>query len=347
MGAIWFSSLVISLMSIDWSGNQPQPIAANGWSPLIDAKSQDDWDIRVGEALGEKIFIQAGNSNEAPPTWGAAELIATENSTVIQYVKDYAHHNYPGGSVSSLMEHSSVSSNLAIFEADIQAATNVSRPYVLGETNSGTFLSSICRIFFADSYLVAGGGAADVSPTFGAALWTMDYALRATSINITRIYFHHGTIGACSYCFWGRYDMGAPYYGAYIATAALAQGAYISTLDTGDTNYAVYVIYGQDGKPLRALLYNSDYYAGDGTRGNETFALNNLRSSITNVKAKRLTAESALSRVDRGQNPTFGGQVFDNVTCKIDGTETYETTPVTGGSAQFTLAASEALLVYF
>ena len=53
---------------------------------------------------------------------------------------------------------------------------------------------------------VSGGGAATVSPTFGAALWTMDYVLRAATSNIKRSYFHHGTIGLCYYCWWGRYD---------------------------------------------------------------------------------------------------------------------------------------------
>ena len=52
--------------------------------------------------------------------------------------------------------------------------------------------------------IVSGGGAAGVSPTFGAALWTMDYVLRAVYTGISRIYFHHGTVGNCQYCFWGR-----------------------------------------------------------------------------------------------------------------------------------------------
>ena len=138
--------------------------------------------------------------------------------------------------------------------------------------------------------------------------------------------------------------MGAPYYGAYAATAAMAGGSYISALDAGTTNYAVYIIYDASKKPLRALLYNSDYYAGTGTRGTESFVLTGLSAST--VKAKRLTAASALSRVDQGSNPTFGGQEFANVTCAIGGTETFESSTVTGGQATFSVAASEALLVY-
>ena len=138
--------------------------------------------------------------------------------------------------------------------------------------------------------------------------------------------------------------MGSPYYGAYAATAAMAGGSYISALDAGTTNYAVYIIYDSAKKPLRALLYNSDYYNGTGTRSMESFELTGL--TATTVKAKRLTAASALSRVDQGSNPTFGGQMFANVTCAIDGTETYESTTVSGGQATFSVKASEALLVY-
>lgn len=95
---------------LDWSG--VQPIAAGGWSPALDAASQNHWDITVGNAIGKKNIIQAGNSNSLPPTWGAEELIASGNATVREYVKTYAHHNYPGGSVTGLMSHSSISSNV-------------------------------------------------------------------------------------------------------------------------------------------------------------------------------------------------------------------------------------------
>ena len=137
--------------------------------------------------------------------------------------------------------------------------------------------------------------------------------------------------------------MGAPYYGAYAATAAMAGGSYISALDAGTTAYAVYIIYDSAGNPLKALLYNSDYYTS-GTRSSENFTLSGL--TLSTIKAKRLTAASATSRVDQGSNPTFGGQTFANSTCVIGGTETYETTTVVSGAATFTVQATEALLLY-
>lgn len=241
------------------------------------------------------------------------------------YVHNYAHHNYPGGTVTSLMSHANIAKNIAVFKADIAAAATTGKEYVLGETNS-----------------VSGGGAASISPLFGASLWTMDYVLRASLAGIKRTYFHHGTIGKCYYCFWGRYSMGSPYYGAYAATAAMAGGKYMSALDSGSSNYAAYVIFDAGKKPMRVLLYNSDFYS-NGTRGSETFTLSGLGDS---VKAKRLTATNANSRVDEGGNPTFGGRTFANETCKIGGSETFEKVEVTDGSASFKVAASEALLVY-
>ncbi|KAJ4424403.1 hypothetical protein N0V82_000924 [Gnomoniopsis sp. IMI 355080] len=315
-------------------GNEPEYWASAGqpitsgitWNPAADAASQNNWDIQVGSALGKTNIIQAGNSNSAPPTWGAQELIATENATVKQYVATYAHHNYPGGTVQSLMSHSGIVSNLNQFDSDIAAATGVGKPYVLGETNS-----------------VSGGGAATVSPTFGAALWTMDYSVRAAFNNITRTYYHQGTIGNCQYCFWGRYDMGAPYYGATAAVAFLSNGAHLTALDDGSTNYGGYTTFDSSGQPLRALLYNSDYFNGTGTRSSTSFVLTGLTAS--SVRAKRLTAASALSRQDQGGNPSWGGQYYTNATCVVGGTEVYETATVSGGQATFSLYASEALVV--
>jgi len=183
-----------------------------------------------------------------------------------------------------------------------------------------------------------------VSPTFGAALWTLDYSIRAAYSNVSRTYFHHGTVGNCQYCFWGRYSMGAPYYGATAAVAFLAGASHLTALDNGSTNYAGYASFDDAGELMRVLLYNSDFFNGSGTRASQSFILTGLRR--TSVKAKRLTAASAMSRQDQGGNPSFGGQQFANGTCVISGVETFETTSVSSGQATFAVQASEALLVY-
>lgn len=121
----------------DWV-KDGQPITSGvDWTPATDAASQNDWNIRVGNAVGKTNIVQAGNWNEAPPKWGAAQLIATENATVKICVRHYAHHNYPGGSIQSLMSHSAISKNIHTFDADIAAARAIGKQYVFGETNSG------------------------------------------------------------------------------------------------------------------------------------------------------------------------------------------------------------------
>ena len=195
---------------------------------------------------------------------------------------------------------------------------------------------------------VSGGGAAPVSPTFGAALWTLDYTLQLASRNVSRTYFHHGTVGNCQYCFFGRHSMGAPYFGALAATALMAGGAHVAALDAGTSSYAAYAVFDASGRPLRALLYNSDYFAGTGSRSSQPFVLTGLvmPAGVTSVRAKRLTAASAGARVDQGTSPSFGGQTFQDGTCVVQWSETFELTEVVGGQATFTLRATEALLVY-
>lgn len=136
--------------------------------------------------------------------------------------------------------------------------------------------------------------------------------------------------------------MGAPYYGAYFATMALAGADLIAPLDDQTAAYAAYAIY-SSGSPVKVLLYNSDYYT-TGTRTSQTFVLSGLSGST--VTAKRLTAPYATSRVDQGGNPTVAGQTFANGTCVIQGTQTVETATVSSAKATFTVSASEALLVY-
>ena len=73
------------------------------------------------------------------------------------------------------MTKSSIRSNLTVFNTDIAAVHAQGLDYILGETNSYS-----CH------------GAPGVSNTAGAALWALDYALFASQIGISRVYFHHG-----------------------------------------------------------------------------------------------------------------------------------------------------------
>jgi hypothetical protein len=135
--------------------------------------------------------------------------------------------------------------------------------------------------------------------------------------------------------------MGAPYYGAYTAALALNGASKIVQLDTGTTNYAVYAIY-SGSTPIRALLYNSDYYTG-GARSSVRFTLKGI--SASSVTARRLAGTSATARVDQGGVVTIAGQHFANGTCVMEGIQSLETTTVIDKAATFTVAASEALLI--
>ncbi|KAL1841906.1 hypothetical protein VTJ49DRAFT_6428 [Mycothermus thermophilus] len=328
---------VKNLLAIEL-GNEPeyypkdgQPLGRGIWNAATDAASQLDWAVRVGRAVGRTNLIQAGNRLQSPPGWGAAQIAQQEDANSRQYVRHYAHHNYPGGNVQQLQQHSRIVSNVRnMFAVDSQTVRRVTgKEYVIGETNS-----------------VSGGGAANVSPTYGAALWTMDYILSLTSLNISRVYFHHGTVGNCQYCFWGRYSMGAPYWGATAAVATLAGARTVAALDNGSGMHAAYATFDVEGHPLRVLLYNSNYYTG-GMRTSERFTLTGLGSlSGTTVRAKRLTANSSGSRADRGADITFGGQYWTNGTCVLGGTERFETARVENGQVSFDVRAAEALLVY-
>ncbi|KAJ5157928.1 Beta-glucuronidase [Penicillium canariense] len=197
-----------------------------------DAAPQDDWDIRVGKALSSTIIIQAGNSMRDRLH---GELL---NSSRLRMLK---------------LGHMCMTTHI------INIREKLSQQGLKG-------------VFLWGYQFRRWGGADTVSPTFGAGLWNLDYGLKVAVTNMKRTYFYHGTLGACYYCWWGRYTIASPYYGAYVATAAIAGGSYIAALDDGSTNHATYVIYDSTKKPLRAVLINSDYYE-TGTGGSQALFL--------------------------------------------------------------------------
>ncbi|CAK3924095.1 glycoside hydrolase family 79 [Lecanosticta acicola] len=315
-------------------GNEPtfysasSPINTDGgsYTPANDFASQTSWQKSVGSALSKTDIISAG-VYFGTTGFNIQGLTALEGDSN-QYVKDYCSHNYAQGpstaDLPQLMNHSAIAKQITPFKAEIAAANAKGKPHIMGETNSAT----------------QGGGG--ISRMYGSGLWVMDYSLQLLHLGTQSIYFHQGTIGNCPYCWWGRYSIGAPYYGAYFATLALAGADQIAPLDTFSTTYGAWAIY-SGGKITKVLLYNSDYYAS-GTRSTQTFTLSGL--SGASVRATRLTAPFSTSQQDQGQNPTVGGQTFQNGTCEIQGTAVQETGTVKEGQVTFTLAASEALLVY-
>ncbi|KAK4172980.1 family 79 putative glycoside hydrolase [Triangularia setosa] len=315
-------------------GNEPNfythsdPIAGGTWNAARDRSSQIEWQRALASNLSTSNIISAGvffgtdNFNNTN--------LAREEGNAMTTVKNFNSHNYPQWAgtynLTRLMSHSAIATQISPFKTEAMAAKASGKEYIIGETNSAT----------------QGGGG--ISPTFGAALWIVDYVAQSLLLGVKSIYFHQGTIGNCQYCWWGRYSMGNPYYGAYFITAALSEAERIAPLDNFSNNFGGYAIY-KGNKPVRVLLINSNYYES-GTRSRESFTLTGLPSSITSVRSRRLTGDSATSRSDRSSPATFGGQTFQDGTCVKQGTEKIEEASVRAGSVTLTLAASEALLVY-
>ncbi|KIK65736.1 glycoside hydrolase family 79 protein [Collybiopsis luxurians FD-317 M1] len=318
-------------------GNEPDLYASNspivpstGWNQNADAASEKSWFTALAPSLGN-IFQAA-----VYISWRTAPTIPLLG-TSISNVRSVSEHSYPqsacnGASTNlqTLMSHSSIVSYTAGFKADAASAHAAGVRYFLGETNSAT----------------CGGGG--ISPTFGAALWIVDYVLQGALNGAERLYFHQGTIGNCQYCWWGRFTTGAPFYGAYFVSQFLGtDGAKLEMLDNGTGAVASYVLFNSAGTPVRLLVYNSNYFDGTGTRSSTSvsFTGGGIPSSGTKT-ALRLTGPNATSRVDEGGIVTIGAQVTFDGNCNAVGTPIRENVAVTGGTLTISVQASEALIVF-
>ncbi|KAI0356333.1 hypothetical protein OH77DRAFT_1423976 [Trametes cingulata] len=318
-------------------GNEPDlyssssPIAAGkGWSESIDIASEAKWFTAMAPTLGN-IFQGA-----VYLSWNTQTLVTSIGSAALKTIKTISRHSYPqsacGGAstnLPSLMSHSGIVSYVSQYKAEATAAHNAGKKFFLGETNSAT----------------CGGGG--ISPTFGAGLWIIDYVLQSALIGVDRLYFHHGTIGNCAYCWWGQNAVFSPYYGAVFVSEFLGtDGAKIAMLDNGSTAVAVYAVYSSSNTPLRLLVLNSNYFDGTGTRSSTSVTFTGLSTSSGTKQAKRLTAPNATSRVDQGAPVTIGGGGTFGSNCIRAGTEHTESVPVSGNSLTVSVQASEALIVF-
>ncbi|KAK7060146.1 hypothetical protein VNI00_000910 [Paramarasmius palmivorus] len=316
-------------------GNEPDlysassPIAGGTWNANADAASERSWFTSLAPSLGN--IFQGG----VYLSWSISGLVSQLGNAMAN-VKSFSGHSYPqsacGGAstnLQSLMGHAGIVSYTRKYSTDASAVHNAGKRYFLGETNSAT----------------CGGGG--ISPTFGAALWIVDYVLQGALNGVERLYFHQGTIGNCQYCWWGRFTTGAPFYGTYFLNTFLGtDGSKLSMLDDGSGAIASYVIYNSSGRPVRLLVYNSDYYTGSGTRSSASVSFTGGGLSSSGSKTvTRLTAPNATSRVDQGAAVTIGsGLTFDG-NCNAVGQITKENLSYTGSTLSVTVKASEAVIV--
>ncbi|KAI0633644.1 hypothetical protein C8Q77DRAFT_1057947 [Trametes polyzona] len=316
-------------------GNEPDLYSASstiaqgkGWSESIDIASEAKWFTAMAPTLGN-IFQGA-----VYLSWNTQQLVSSIGSAALNTIKTISRHSYPqsacGGSstnLPNLMNHAGIVSYVNQYKAEATAAHNAGKRFFLGETNSAT----------------CGGGG--ISPTFGAAIWIIDYVLQSALIGVDRLYFHHGTIGNCAYCWWGQNAVYSPYYGAIFVSEFLgADGAKVASLgNDNNQGIAVYAVYSAAGAPLRVLVLNTNYFDGNGSRPSTQVNFSGLARSGT-IQAKRLTAPSATSRTDQGAAVTIGGSSFAS-DCTRTGTERTESVAVNQGSFSISVRAPEALIM--
>ncbi|KAF7327078.1 Glyco-hydro-79C domain-containing protein [Mycena kentingensis (nom. inval.)] len=165
------------------------------------------------------------------------------------------------------------------------------------------------------------GGLAGVSDTFGAALWTLDYALQMAHANFSGAFFHTGGVHVFYNPFtapptaesgFRGWSVGPMYYAALAMAEAIGKSGATQVLDlTGSIAGVsaltpVYGIY-ENGAPVRVAAFN---YADDPTGATDaTFAISVSEGGTpASVRIKRLSAQS-VSQKGRytWANQTLGG----------------------------------------
>lgn len=165
-----------------------------------------------------------------------------------------------------------------------------------------------------------GHGRDNASNVFGAALWAADYSMYCATLNISRVYYHHGTV--FRYSAWQPIDINSTslhhveplYYGYLFAAAAFAGGNKQVTMLLNETHVAAYAIYDRSSSGHGAtkstlesvvIVNLNRYEPEDGERADLSWK---LPSAIKSATVKRLTAPAADSKT----GITFAGQWVDN-----------------------------------
>lgn len=156
-------------------------------------------------------------------------------------------------------------------------------PYVIGETNS-----------------IACQGLAGVSDVFGAAVWSVDYALYAASLNVSALYWHMGT--GYRYAPWQATQNGTTtpgprplYYGNWLVATALGEGNTQVVPIVNTTSLAGYAVYAtkRQRSTLRSIvLVNQEIFNSSTSAASE-------RSSVAFQLPAELCGKNAKASVQR------------------------------------------------
>ncbi|KAJ7746112.1 glycoside hydrolase family 79 protein [Mycena maculata] len=267
------------------------------------------------------------------------------------FIETISQHHYSGsfcaGSESllqDLMTKATIRSNLSSFTPDIEAVHAQGLNYVFGETNSYS-----CH------------GAPGVSNTAGAALWTLDYALYASQIGATQVYFHEG-IGY-------KYNLIQPltltrsildgstltqpqaphiqpqYYAAIIIAEAIGDSGdtQVAELSISDTRLSGYAFY-ESGSLQRAIFINSLAYLTTTTTARPSTHVNLSFSGSGNAPTSFSVKRLIINHADDVSNLTWGGQTYETSDARVSGSLTTESGTVAGG---IDIPATQAVMLSF
>ncbi|KAH6689036.1 hypothetical protein F5X68DRAFT_230697 [Plectosphaerella plurivora] len=326
-------------------GNEPDlylkfwnhPVATAPWNETQEGADAADWAEDFTKVWQEPLPILAAGGYAIPfpiePNWpNLPHLIEVSyNQSVKAATKVYNGHIYAFSNASENelnleMRHTRTVEDLNLLP--VAEALADGKPYVIGETG-----------FHGLDY--------EMDAMFGGAVQIVDKTLRALSMGINRLYYHQGTINQAFFNWWLDDQVNTPFYGGYMAALATVGGDHIIASDNGTDLYAQYIVY-KDGKPIKVILINTDFFSGEGERPTTEFTLTELPAC--KVKAIRMTAPSSNTMTTRDQadmsvEPSIGGQYFANSDCSIQGEQEVEVLAVKRGQLKVQVAASEVVII--
>ncbi|KZO93539.1 glycoside hydrolase family 79 protein [Calocera viscosa TUFC12733] len=348
-------------------GNEPDQYSSeqrdtSTWDAATYTTQWVNWTSSIQQSLGIDAprFVALGAAED--PTSSA--LITTvdvvaDGITAGNTVKAFSQHMYQYSTcdpvrdalatLPNLINHANITAYVDEWKPQIAAATSVGVPFIVGEFNS-----------------VSCSGKADVTDTFGQALWIADTMLYGASVNISKMFLHQGAVlvfqsaSQANTPGFSHYDTWLPVYtstaaaGAspsYVAFLLLAEAIGASSksriapltppgdLEASLGAYAIWDDALNTTAPSRLVLLNMDIFnlTSPSPRPAVTVDLTPLVGSKS-VTLKRMTAPG-LDEKD-ATAVTWAGQQFANGTAV--GQESVET--VAAGNVS--VSASEGVLVF-
>ncbi|KAK7050346.1 glycoside hydrolase family 79 protein [Favolaschia claudopus] len=344
-------------------GNEPDLYKLKGLRPSSYSVSQytSEWITlatnmsRTANLAGSDTRIWAGSFAESshsstdfsPQGIFANHILSSEPGSFIDTISQ---HHYSGsfcvgsgGLLQDLMTKATIRSNLTIYTPDIEASQDMGLDYVLGETNSYS-----CH------------GAPGVSNAAGAALWTLDYALFATQLGISKVFFHDGigfkynliqpvtlarsTLDGSPLATPLKPHVQPQYYAAIIAAEAIGDSdkTQVHELSINDPRISGYAFY-ERGSLKRAVFINSLAFLSGATSRTSThldLSFSGTVTKPTSFSIKRLV----IGHADDTSGLTWGGQTYETSDARVGGTATSETGAVSVG---LDIPATQVVMITF